>query len=808
MKILKIVIAVFTCLFSSLAWSQLGFGDAQLINKDWKFSLSDHTDYSKTDYKDDEWSTVQLPHDWSVTQQLSPSLASATGYLPGGIAWYRKSLNIPANTSDKKIYLYFEGVYNRSQVYVNGKKVGERPNGYISFAYDITAFVNSNGANEIAVRVDHSQDADSRWYTGSGIYRNVWLVTSNPTHFEQWGVFAHPEVNGKNGKLITETSLVNETSTANKVVLVQELYHPNGTLAVKKTTKKTLKAAETITVENTLNISNPKLWDVANPNLYSLKTSLYKDEKLIDVNTITTGFRTFTFDANKGFALNGKAMKMKGVCLHHDAGVLGAAVPKSVWRNRLLTLKEIGVNAIRTSHNPQSPAFYEVCDEVGLLVLNEAYDEWMHPKRKWKQGWNVGVPGFQGSFDIFKEWAEKDLEDFVRRDRNHVSVFAWSIGNEVDYPNDPYSHPVLDGGKDTGFAQPAYGGYHPDAPNAVELGDIAKRLVKAVKKYDTSRPVTAGLAGVAMSNETDYPGALDIVGYNYTESKYQSDHEKYPERVIYGSENGQGLAAWKAVVDNEHIFGQFLWTGFDYLGESGRWPSRGFYTGLVDLSGNIKPRGYFRASLWAEKPMIYAGTYIPRNQDEKWLSIDAWPSWNYTTKDVVRVVVYTNTTSARLELDGKIIGAEKKYDTATGVIYWDVPYQAGALKAVGMHNGKDIATYSITTTKRPVALRIAETVDTLEKDTVAQLRVEVIDEDGNVVYLADDEITCTIEGDATLLGLEAANNSDMTDYTDNVQRAFHGKLSSYIQATGATGTVTVTFSAPWLTAVSTTIALQ
>src|SRR5690606_29000650 len=538
---------------------------------------------------------------------------------------------------------------------------------------------------------------------------------------------------------------------------------------------------------------------------YSLKTTLYKGDKIIDQSTITTGFRTFSFDPDKGFSLNGESMKMKGVCLHHDAGVLGAAVPKSIWRSRLSTLKSMGVNAVRTSHNPQSPDFYEVCDEIGLLVLNEAYDEWVYPKRKWIDGWNVGEPGFQGSYDIFKNWAEEDLEDLVRRDRNHVSVFAWSIGNEVDYPNDPYSHPVLNGGKDTGFQQPIFGGYNPKAPDAKQLGEIAKRLAIVVRKFDPSRPVTAGLAGVAMSNETDYPGALDIAGYNYTESKYKADHKKYPDRIIYGSENGQSLEAWKAVVDNDFVFGQFLWTGFDYLGESGAWPSRGFYTGLVDFAGNIKPRGYFRESLWKDEPFIYAGTYISRRDD--WLSIDAWPLWNYKNGQKVRVVCYTNTSHARLELNGELVGQTKPYDENSGVIHWDIPYAPGKLEVVGLTQGKETARYAIKTSDRAVSIKVVESNDNLQVGDVAQVRIQLVDQNNVPVMMSDEMITCKIEGPGRLLGLEAGNNSDMTDYTDNKHRAFHGRLLSYIKAENK-GSIKIIFSSPWLEPVSTTIKVE
>lgn len=792
----KILLPVF--LFSCLsAFSQISFGDSKKINDNWKFSLQDTPDAQKTTYDDTKWQSVNVPHDWSVKGQLSPTLASCTGYLPGGIGWYRKSINIPQNKTGEKVYLYFEGVYNRSEVFINGHSLGKRPNGYISFAYDATPFIKYGAENTISVRVDHSQSADSRWYTGSGIYRNVWLVYANPVHIAQWGVYAYPEVKNGNGTLNVEVEVENGSAAKSTLTIVNELIANDGKSVAKASGKIELASNKTGKISAKINVKNPKLWDLENPNLYQLKTTVLKDGKQIDETVTKTGFRTFTFDPNNGFALNGKWMKMKGVCLHHDAGVLGSAVPREVWETRLKTLKEIGVNAIRTSHNPQAPVFYELCDELGLLVLNEAYDEWEFPKRKWLEGWNYGTPGFEGTFDIFADYGEKDLEDFVRRDRNHLSVFAWSIGNEVDYPNDPYSHPVLDKGKD-GFGQAAYGGYKKEAPDAMRLGVIAKRLVGAVKKYDKSRPVTAGLAGVAMSNETEYPGALDITGYNYTESKYQSDHEKYPNRVIFGSENVHDMEPWLAVKNNKHIFGQFLWTGIDYLGESGRWPSRGFYSGLVDFAGVIKPRGYFRQSLWSDKPMVYIGTYPLKN--EKDVSKDAWAIWNYKEGENIRVVCYTNAQKARLELNGKIVGQVKQYDEKTGIIYWDIPFTPGKLEAIGLSSDdKEVSRYAINATQQPFELTIADTNITINKDKgVAKIMVQIKDQNGLPVMLSDNEVTCTINGPGILLGLEAGNNSDMTDYTDNVQRAFHGHIAAYIQATGEAQPIKVTFTSQWL----------
>lgn len=800
-KKILLPVLLFSCLS---AFSQISFGDSKKINDNWKFNLQDTPEAQKQAYDDSKWQLVNVPHDWSVKGQLSPTLASCTGFLPGGIGWYRKSVTIPQSKTGEKVYLYFEGVYNRSEVFINGHSLGKRPNGYISFAYDATPYVKYGGENTISVRVDHSQSADSRWYTGSGIYRDVWLVYSNPVHIAQWGVYAYPEVKKGTGTLNVEVEVENGSAAKSTLTVVNELISKDGKSVGKSSSKVDVAANKNGKISTKINVKNPQLWDLENPNLYQLKTTVFKDGKQIDETVTKTGFRDFTFDPNNGFALNGKWMKMKGVCLHHDAGVLGSAVPREVWETRLKTLKEIGVNAIRTSHNPQAPVFYELCDELGLLVLNEAYDEWEFPKRKWLEGWNYGTPGFEGTFDIFADYAEKDLEDFVRRDRNHLSVFAWSIGNEVDYPNDPYSHPVLDKGKE-GFGQANYGGYKKDAPDAMRLGAIAKRLVAAVKKYDKSRPTTAGLAGVAMSNETEYPGALDITGYNYTESKYQSDHEKYPNRVIFGSENVHDMEPWLAVKNNKHIFGQFLWTGIDYLGESGRWPSRGFYSGLVDFAGVIKPRGYFRQSLWSDKPMAYIGTYPLK--DVKDISKDAWAIWNYAQGEKIRVVVYTNAAKARLELNGKVVGEAKSYDEKTGIIYWDIPFTSGKLEAIGLSkDDKEVSRYAVSTTQQPVELTIADKNITITKDKgVAKIMVQIKDQNGLPVMLSDNEVTCTISGPGVLLGLEAGNNSDMTDYTDNVQRVFHGHIAAYIQATGEAQPIKVTFTSQWLKPVEVTI---
>jgi len=774
------------------------FGKTELFNTNWRFNLSDMKEAAAPDFDDSKWSKLDLPHDWSVKGILSPDKASCTGYLPGGIGWYRKSFTVPDSEKGNKVFVYFEGVYNHSEVFINGTSVGNRPNGYISFMYDLTPYIKSGQVNVLSVRVDHSLERDSRWYSGSGIYRDVYLVYAQPVHLDLWGVyFKATAITAKKADVAVATTLNNELAIGAEVVVSHEITDPSsGKVIASGSKKQKLESMAKATLTQNLSIPSPKRWSLEQPNLYTLKTIVKQNGKIIDQNEQQIGIRTLTFDPNKGFALNDVWTKVKGVCIHHDAGVLGSAVPREVWERRLLTLKAMGCNAVRMSHNPQAPDVYELCDEIGMLVMDEAFDEWEFPKRKWIEGWNKGTPGFEGAASFFNEWSDKDLADMVLRDRNHASIFMWSIGNEVDYPNDPYTHPILDGAK---INQPMHGGYKPDSPKAERLGGIAKRLTTIVRGLDTSRPVTAALAGVVMSNETEYPYLLDVAGYNYTEDRYAQDHAKYPTRVIYGSENGHSMESWKAVRDNEYIFGQFLWTGIDYLGESGEWPSRGFYSGFLDFGGFLKPRGHFRQALWDTKPVTYIGTY-PVPSRKNYLSTDAWPIWNYDPEQMIRVVCYTNTPQSKLLLNGKPVGDVKGLDDQSGVIYWDIPFQAGKLEVVGMDkDGKQTCTNLLESTSRPFAITAQSDLSSLKKDRgVAQVVVQVVDEKGLPVMLSEDEVTCTIEGPGKLLGLEASNNSDMGDYSDNVQRVYHGRLIAYIQATGNPGKINVKFSAPWL----------
>lgn len=755
---------VFLALWGVLnGWGQ-GFGNRELINVDWYFNLGD-IKYGGAEFFDhSEWRKLELPHDWSVESVASPSLASCTGYLPGGIGWYRKDLDIPKNKEGNKVYVYFEGVYNNSEVFINGKWIGKRPNGYVSFMYDLTPYLNFGGRNVLAVRVDHSQDADSRWYTGSGIYRDVYLVYANPVHIGLWGVSYSAKVNQKNAVLSVQAEVENTDKMPVTVKVLHEVFDRDGKKVGAGSRDYSLKADEMVKKELTISVAQPKLWSLENPYLYTIKTTLSKGGKVIDRTETQAGIRSLTFDPNKGFALNGKLMKVKGVCIHHDAGCLGVAVPKEVWRRRLLQLKEIGCNAVRMSHNPQATCVYELCDELGILIKDEAFDEWEYAKKKWITGWNKGKPGFQGSASYFREWSKKDLADMIRRDRNHPSIIMWSIGNEVDYPNDPYSHPVLDQAE---IGQQHVRGYRKEQPRAERLGDIAKELVEEAKKHDLSRPVTAALAGAVMSNETDYPAALDVVGYNYTENRYQIDHEKYPNRILYGSETRHDLNAWKAVRDNDFIFGQFIWTGFDYLGEAGPWPSRGFTTGMIDLAGNIKPNGYFRRALWLESPTVYVGTHKIESAKKK-PSANASAVWNYEPGDIIRVVAYTNCEEAELLLNGKKVGERKPYDDSTAIIYWDIPYTPGTLEVVAYNQGNMVAKDKIQSSGLPYAIRTSmDKTQDIKVGEVLHLMIQVVDENNIPVVLADNQITCKIEGEADLLGLESGDHNVADNYRDN-----------------------------------------
>jgi beta-galactosidase/beta-glucuronidase len=764
-----------------------------LFNADWKFHLGDVPGSEQPRAADKDWRTLDLPHDWSIEGPYSEQWASATAFLPGGIGWYRKPFTLPAGFRTKKVFIYFDGVYKNSEVWLNGHFLGKRPSGFASFQYELTPHLNATGPNVLAVKVDHHEAADSRWYTGSGIYRNVYLLATAPVHIRPWGVaFTTPTASASAATGRVAVSFTNASANAASVTVTSSLLDAKGQTVATGRQTVAAKPGTDATATLTLPIRQPRLWSVDHPNLYRLRTTLAVAGQPTDEVSEEVGVRSIRFDASQGFFLNGENMKLKGLCIHDDAGALGVAVPPEVWERRLKTLKAGGCNSLRMSHNPHADYLYQLCDRLGLLVMDEAFDEWEHGKNKWVAGWNVGIPAQFGAHEYFKEWGERDLRDMILRNRNRPSIIMWSIGNEIDYPNDPYTHEVLD----TGRNPQIYGkGYLPNHPPAAEMGPIARRLVAVAKKADDSRPITAALAGVVMSNFTDYPAALDLVGYNYQEFRYPEDHQKYPNRIIYGSENGMARDAWAAVDSNAYVSAQYLWTGIDYLGEAGRWPQRANGAGLLDLAGFPKPEFYLRQSLWTSAPMLYlAAAEAPATGATPGRRPRGTATWNWPAASQVRVTAYTTNEATELFLNGQSLGRK------TGRLpTWDVPYAAGELSAKGYRSNKVVSETKLQTAGAPAAIQLVPDRRTLPVKThgLAQLEVAIVDEAGRPVPTATDEITVALTGPARLLGIENGDLANHDAPTTPRHRAHQGHLLVYVQATGP-GPIGVTLTAPGL----------
>ncbi len=790
---------VFFMLFSLNLFAQ-NTRQTILFNDNWKFYKGDIANADQTTFDDKAWRNIMLPHDWSIEGPFDEQWASSTAYLPTGIGWYRKTFTVQPDMRNKKVSLYFDGIYKNSEVWINGHSLGKRPNGFIPFQYEITQYINKTGKNIVAVKADHTEFGDSRWYTGSGIYRNVYLIATNDISVDVWGIaFSTPEVSAENASVNVNVSLTNYSVNPAGVLVNATLFKKGGQVVGSARQVVKVISGEHQDAKLTFGVAKPLLWSVEHPELYKLEVSLTVNGKKTDDVVQEVGIRTATFDKDKGFFLNGKSLKLKGVCIHDDAGALGVAVPEAVWERRLKILKEGGTNSLRLSHNPHADYLYNLCDKLGLLVMDEAFDEWEIGKNKWIKGWNIGKPGNDGYHQYFREWADRDLGDMVKRDRNHPSIILWSIGNEIDYPNDPYTNEVLNTGKNPQI----YGkGFTAGHPLASLMTPIAKRLVAVVKQFDTTRPVTAALAGVVMSNEVGYPEELDIVGYNYQEFRYADDHKKYPNRIIYGSENGSQLEAWNAVADNEYISGQYLWTGVDYLGEAHQWPGRSSSPGLIDLAGFKKPAYYFRESLWSDKPMAYLCTEEINDEETKKTGrgrITAAPTWNWLLGKPIKVSCYTNCDEAELFLNGKSIG-KKDLATATGrVINWEVPFSPGALTVKGYKNGKPVSEHQLVTAGKAYAIKASADISAFARTkSLAQVVLDITDQKGTLVFNAENEVSVKVEGPAELIGLESGSSTSHEDYKAAKRNALHGKLLAYIQWKHNPGTVKITLSSPGL----------
>lgn len=787
------------------------------FNDNWSFSLSDNPKASETDFDDKEWRVLNLPHDWAVEGDFSKDNPSGTGggALPGGTGWYRKTF-IPSNEdSDKIIRIDFDGIYMNSEVFINGQSLGKRPYGYISFGYDITPYLKWNEKNVIAVRVDNSEQPNSRWYSGCGIYRNVWLTKTSPVHVDEWGTYVTAsEISNDNATLNIVTTVQNSGNDDEAVILKSILNDMNGTVVAETESSVSVVAGQKSDVNHTLNISSPKLWDTENPYLYSLVTEIIKDGKCIDRYTTTTGVRDFKFDAEKGFILNGKQTKINGVCMHHDLGCLGAAVNTRAIERQLQILKEMGCNGIRCSHNPPAPELLDLCDKMGFIVMDEAFDMWR--KRK--------TPHDYARY--FNEWHEKDLRDFILRDRNHPSIFVWSIGNEVleqwsDAKADTFSLEEANLILNFGHSADMLAKDGEMSVNSL----LTKKLADFVKELDPTRPITAGCNEPNPGNHLFKSGALDIIGYNYHNVNIPDVPKNFPGKPFIITESNSALmtrgyyrmpsndmfiwperwdkpfydesfscssydnchAPWgntheeniKLVRNNDFISGQYIWTGFDYIGEPTPygWPARSSYFGIVDLAGFPKDVYYLYQAEWTNKQVLHL-----------------FPHWNWTEgQEIDMWCYYNNADEVELFINGESQGIRSKDEDNLHVV-WRVKFIPGTVKVVARKNGNIIAEKEIHTAGTPHKIRLTpdRNIITADGKDLSFVTVEVLDKDNNLCHLSENLINFEVKGNAFIAGVDNGCQTSMERFKDNKRKAFNGKCLVVLQNNGEKGTATLT----------------
>jgi beta-galactosidase len=764
------------------------------FNSDWKFSLSDNILYAAQKYQDKDWRTLKLPHDWSVEFDFSDKNTGRNAFLPGGIAWYRKTFEVPNDYKDKHIEIQFDGVYKDSKIWVNGFPVGAQHDGYTSFYFDITELLEIGKSNTIAIKVDNSIQPNCRWYSGSGIYRDVWLTVVNPTHIDTWGTYiSTPEVSASQATIAIETTIENMSSSKN-LVLETIILDANQKEVGRTTTNYSIGNYRKGVINQNLKITQPKLWSPQMPQLYSANSQLKENGTIIDEYQSSFGIRELKFDADKGFFINGKNMKMKGVCLHHDAGVLGAAVPTEVWRRRLLKLKAIGCNAIRTSHNPPSVDFLDLCDELGFLVMEEFVDKWDDGVIEDKKTNN---PFFDDPYTdpfFFEEW-KKNYGETIRRDRNHPSVIIWSVGNENHSP----------GEKDENNGMKNYGAF--------------------VRTLDPTRPVISGMergkdkaVAEKVNDIIETCQFMDLIALNYGEQWCKLINDKKPGKpfvstesyIYFNSELEKRFAniersPWLDVLDNDNNMGLFLWAGIDYLGESKKLPSLGSSSGILDMAGFRKSVSYLYEAFWSEKPMVYVAVYKGDADDfstsGRWSSPPMDENWNLEKGKVVDLVTYTNCESVDLYLNNKKIGNQKIADVSNWIMKWrKVNFQEGTLKAVGIINGKQVCESVIKTTGN--AVRSILTVDKKEVATegVVQVEIDLVDNKGNRVVSEDKELNFKLNGDGSILGLSNGNIQCLDSFRlIETKKTHQGKVLCILKAGNSAGQMSLVVSGEGIT---------
>jgi beta-galactosidase len=757
------------------------------FDKDWHFHLGNVNDGEKTSLNDMNWRLLNLPHDWSIEGKFSKDNPATPegGALPGGIGWYRKTFTVAAASKNKLIYVDFDGVYQKSDVWINGHHLGFRPNGYISFRYELTPYLNFGGKNTIAVKVDNSVQPNSRWYSGSGIYRNVWLVTTNKLAVDHWGTYVTtPKVSKQAASIQLITRVKNNSGKNAKFTLVTTIYSP-GNKVVSNSSASVNTVESNKGVEQNFELTNPELWSVEKPSLYKIVTKVIEANKVVDTYTTPLGIRYFNFDADKGFSLNGKPMKILGVCDHHDLGSLGAAINTRALERQLQMLKAMGCNGIRTSHNPPAPELLELCDKMGFIVMDEAFDCW-----EWKKA----------KYDYhlyFKEWHKRDLEDQILRDRNHPSVFIWSIGNEIPQQGDT---------------------------SALRL---APELAGIVHSLDRTRPITTANDRPDTSNKIIKSGAIDLIGYNYHEFDYATFHDRYPGKKFIATETTSGLetrghydmpsdsiriwparwdkpftsgnpdnsvsaydnvrpawgstheATWKVMKKYDFLSGMFIWTGFDYMGEPTpySWPSRSSYFGIIDLAGFPKDIYYMYQSEWTSKPVLHI-----------------FPHWNWEPGKTVDVwAFYNNADEVELYLNGKSIGVKRKNGEDLHVM-WRLKFEPGTLKAISRKNGKIILTREIHTAGAPAKIELIADRKTIKADgkDLSFITVRILDKDGNLVPDANNLVSFKLNGEAFIAGVDNGDEVSHDPFKANYRKAFNGLALAIVQNKGKAGNINFT----------------
>lgn len=801
------------------------------FNAGWRFALGEQTEAARVrSFDDAHWRELHLPHDWSVEAPFSKEKGEgATGYLPGGVGWYRKHFSYPKSSTGRRLYVVFDGVYNHAECWLNGHPLGIQHYGYAPFVHDLTDYLAADGKNVLAVRVDRTRYCDSRWYPGSGIYRDVKLFDVGPVHVPVWGTYlTTPQVTARVAMVELGIELRNTTNEAAQILLATVVTGPSGQEVASAESTLTLAATSLRTQKQSLSVDHPVLWSPESPGLYTAETVVSVAGREVDRVCTRFGIRDFRFDKDHGFFLNGQATPIKGVCLHHDAGAVGAAVPRAVWERRLRKLKATGCSAIRTAHNPPSEEFLDLCDEMGFLVQHEFYDEWDEPKDKRRNfGLQKGDEITRGYAEHFSMCAEDDLKRTMRRDRNHPCVFMWSIGNEIEWCYKRYE--AAAGYWDQGtIEEKAVDYYFSSAPpfppaeikarfNAApkgkhELAETAHRLAAWTREMDTTRPVTANLVIPSVSHQTGYTDALDLVGYSYRAAIYDYGREFYPDQPIIGHENWTQWHEWKAVLDREFIAGIFLWTGIDYLGESaGKWPVRSSSSGLLDTAGFEKPSYHMFRSLWNDEPHVQMFTqaldqslYMQDNEGHlverepggwkhrKWGWHALNPHWNYEPGQVIAVEAYTNCAEVELLLNGDSQGVRRVGNCEDRVCKWAVMYEPGKLEVRGLDGGAS-AQHTIATASDPVAIEL--TVDRTEISArygeAAHVIAQLVDTDGHPVRSEEREITFEPEGPIRLLGVDHGGADNIQPFTSNSLVTRHGRALLILGATDAAGDVAV-----------------